>query len=320
MVDFVANIDSQLVAERLIELLKSLSSALRATPGLAAIVNPSLDTLSASIENIVSAAPATIPGETISVAELTSQFGKALGFATKILGPVFSALVFVFFAVLLSIQMTLSAGEVRSWYADLIPPRSSQEFSWLTQNIRQVWTGFLRGQMLLMLVIGTVTWLGGMILGLPQALLLGIIAGVMELIPSIGPILAAIPAVLLALLFGSNTLALNNVVFALLVIGFYVIVQLTENQFLVPRIMGEAVDLPPLIVLIGAIAGAGAFGILGALLATPFIATGNLIFRYVYRKVMEDYFVPPPVEEKPGFLGSVKGFLTRFRRPAVRQK
>lgn len=94
-----------------------------------------------------------------------------------------------------------------------------------------------------------------------------------------------------ALLFGSTHFAINHIVFAVIVIVFYGLVQLLENQFLVPRIMGDAVDLPPGVVLIGIIAGAGAFGILGALLATPLIATGNLVFRYVYRKIIE---APPP--------------------------
>jgi predicted PurR-regulated permease PerM len=63
--------------------------------------------------------------------------------------------------------------------------------------------------------------------------------------------------------------------------------------------MGNAVDLPPLIVLIGVIAGAEAFGIMGALLATPMIATGKLIFRYIYGKIMVDALVAPSVGSKP---------------------
>ena len=118
----------------------------------------------------------------------------------------------------------------------------------------------------------------------------------MELIPNVGPVLAAVPAVLIALLFGSTHLAVSHLIFALVVIGFYTLVQMLENQFLVPKIMGDAVDLPPLIVLIGVIAGAGAFGIMGALLATPIIATGKLIFRYIYGKIMENALVAPPVE------------------------
>ena len=104
------------------------------------------------------------------------------------------------------------------------------------------WTGFLRGQMQLMLIVGLLTWIGGFILGLPQAFFLGVIAGFMELIPNVGPVLAAVPAVLIALLFGSTHLAFSHLTFALVVIGFYTLVQMLENQFLVPKIMGDAVD------------------------------------------------------------------------------
>jgi predicted PurR-regulated permease PerM len=284
-VNFVTDIDSLQVAEQLRKILQSISTVLQTSPGLAAALQPTLDALMVNINNFTSATQPAASSTVISVADLTSQFGKALGFMTKILGPTFSALASLFFTFLISLQMTLTAAEVKNWYADLIPPGFNQEYRWIIDNIRQIWTGFLRGQMLLMLIIGTVIWLGGLILGLPHALLLGIVAGVMELIPNVGPTLAAVPAVLLALLFGSTTLEINSLVFALLVVGFYVVVQLLENQFLVPRIMGDAVDLPPLIVLIGTIAGASAFGILGALLATPFIATGNLVFRFVYHNV-----------------------------------
>jgi predicted PurR-regulated permease PerM len=211
--------------------------------------------------------------------------------------------------------MTLTADEMNSWYADLIPPGYGPELTGLISRIRRSWTGFLRGQIFLMFVIGTITWLGGSILGLPQALLLGVIAGLLELIPSVGPVLAAIPAVLMALLFGSTHFDINHLVFALIVVAFYALVQLLENQILVPRIMGDAVDLPPLVVLIGTIAGASAFGILGALLATPVVATGNLVFRYVYQKIIEAPPAPPPPEEKPGILESVRGFFSRLRKP-----
>jgi hypothetical protein len=81
--------------------------------------------------------------------------------------------------------------------------------------------------------------------------------------------------------------------------------------------MGDAVDLPPLVVLIGTIAGAGAFGIMGALLATPVIATGNLVFRYIYRKIIEDQPVEPPIEEKHGFMDSIRSLISRVRLPGA---
>jgi len=319
-VNFVLNIDTKLMAAQINQIGESISTALQAMPGLAAILKPFLDSVTTILNNLASPTQPGASGITLSAAELTSQFGKALGIAAGVLGPTFSALASIVFTFLMSLQMTLTADEMKNWYADLIPPSFGPELSALMMNIQRIWIGFLRGQMSLMVIIGLFTWLGATILGLPQALLLGVIAGVLELIPNVGPTLAAIPAVILALFFGSTHLLINNLVFALLVVGFYVLVQLVENQLIVPKLMGDAVDLPPLVVLIGTIAGAGAFGILGALLATPVIATGNLVFRYVYRKILEDQPEPPPVEEKPGLLDSIRGYLSRLRLPSLRGK
>ncbi len=314
--EFVANFDFRLTVEKLSEVIQSTSASLQAYPGLGAILVPLLNSIDTILRNLLSTAQPGDPAVNLTLDELTSRFGQALGFVAGFLGPTISVLASIFFTFLLSLQITLTAGEVKNWYADLIPPSIGPELSQLIQQVRRAWTGFLRGQMLLMLVIGTITWLGGIALGLPQPLLLGVLAGLMELIPNIGPILAAIPAVLLALIFGSAHFALNNIIFALLVVGFYVLVQLLENQFLVPRIMGDAVDLPTLVVLIGTIAGAGAFGILGALLATPVIATGNLVFRYIYHKIQENPPAEAPPEDRPGLLEGFRSFLSRLRRPA----
>ena len=123
-----------------------------------------------------------------------------------------------------------------------------------------------------MVVVGVIVWIGNLILGTPQALFLGVVAGLLEVIPSLGPILATIPAVILALLFGSAHLPVENWAFALIVIAFYILVQVIENQLLVPYILGDAVDLPPLIVIIGVVIGGSAFGLLGVFLATPVIS------------------------------------------------
>jgi predicted PurR-regulated permease PerM len=318
--NFVTQIDTQLVARQLSEVIQSISSTLQASPGLSALLQPTLDSLSIRLESFASESQVGVSGLNLSVADLTSGFGKAMGTVADILGPTFSVLVSLLFTLLMSLQMSLTADAFTNWYADLIPTDYSPELNGLLTNIRQTWTGFLRGQMMLMLFIGIVIWLGATILGLPQAILLGVIAGVMELIPNVGPTLAAIPAVLLALLFGSANFEINHLVFAFIVVAFYVLVQLMENQLIVPKIMGEAVNLPTLVVLIGTIAGAGAFGILGALLATPAIATGNLVFRYIYGKIMEKPPLPPPVEEKPGILARMKGFLAGLQNQFKREK
>ena len=238
-----------------------------------------------------------------------------MGALVNILSPVVTLVVSAFFTLLMAFQMSLAANQISGWYPDLIPPAYKGEYSALLDKITGTWINFLRGQLTLMLLIGVVVWLGGALLGVPFSLLMGVIAGLLEIIPSIGPTLAAIPAVLLALILGSTYLSIDNLAFALIVVGFYVVVQLIENQFIVPHLMGEAVDLPPLIVLIGALAGATAFGILGALLATPVIATGNLVFQYIYRKILEPPPLPPEPEEKPNIWERVRGIAGRIKLP-----
>jgi len=297
--NFALKIDPNLIIQRLINFVQSVSTQLQAHQWLAGILNPAIDSLLTALNYSASSAQTPAPVMQMSVADLSSRLGRALGAVAGFLGPTFSGLASVLFTLLMALQMTLAAGEFKNWFSGLIPPGHGPELHLLFADIHMTWTGFLRGQMQLMLAVGLFTWIGGIILGLPQAFFLGVIAGFMELIPNVGPVLAAVPAVLVALLFGSTHLAFSHLTFALIVIAFYTLVQMLENQFLVPKIMGGAVDLPPLIVLIGVIAGADAFGIMGALLATPMIATGRLLFRYIYGKIMEDTLAAMPEGSKP---------------------
>jgi predicted PurR-regulated permease PerM len=157
----------------------------------------------------------------------------------------------------------------------------------LIARIERMWNAFLQGELRLMLVIGVITTIGLTALGMPGALYLGIIAGLLEIIPTIGPIIAAVPAVIVALVQGSAYLPIGNLAFAGLIILFYILVQQVENNLIVPRVLGDAVDLPPLVVMTGAVIGASVGGILGVMLATPVIATGREILGYLYRKLLD---------------------------------
>jgi predicted PurR-regulated permease PerM len=109
----------------------------------------------------------------------------------------------------------------------------------------------------------------------------------LEIIPNIGPTIAAIPAVLIAYFQGSTYLPLSNGWFALLVIGLYVVIQQLENNILVPRIIGRSLNLHPLVVIIGAIAGASLAGVLGMFLAAPILASLRTLGNYVNCKLLD---------------------------------
>ncbi len=188
---------------------------------------------------------------------------------------------------------------------NLAPPGYRDDFVLLRQQITGVWDAFLRGQLLLggaMIVITTVVCTA---VGLPYAAVMGLIAGVMEFVPNIGPIVALIPAALMALFQGSNFLPLSNFWFMVLVIGLYIVIQQVEGNLLVPRILGRSLNLHPLVVLIGIVGGGSLAGILGMLLAAPMLATLRVVGRYVFCRLYDrDPFAEPEEEEigpaKPG--------------------
>jgi hypothetical protein len=94
---------------------------------------------------------------------------------------------------------------------------------------------------------------------------------------------------------GSDYLPISHLAFAGLIILFYILVQQVENNLIVPRVLGDAVELPPLVVMTGAVIGAYVGGILGVMLATPIIATGREILGYLYRKLLDQE--PFPIKE-----------------------
>lgn len=166
----------------------------------------------------------------------------------------------------------------------------------LMRAFLRIWDAYLRGQVILGLVIGVAVSLSLGALGVQNALGLGILSGVLEFLPVIGPLIGTAAAVLVALFQPSNYLGLDPVYFALVVLGVMVLIQQIENNLLVPRIVGEALDLHPLVVMIAVIMGASLAGILGAILAAPVVASIKLFGVYAWRKMLD---LPPFPEPEP---------------------
>lgn len=153
-------------------------------------------------------------------------------------------------------------------------PRSAREpvgefFSRSGRSLRR----WLLARLVAMLLIGGITYVGLLIIGVPSALALGIIAGFLEFVPFAGPILSAVPALLLALTIDFNTF--------LLTLGLYVLVQQIEGNLLTPLLLDHAVDLPPALTLFALFLFGALFGVVGVLLAGPltvvaFIAVKSL--------------------------------------------
>jgi len=166
----------------------------------------------------------------------------------------------------------------------------------LLRRIVRLWMLYIKGQLLMSLIIGLLTFLVGLAIGLPYAFFLGLLAGVLETVPNIGSLIALVPAVVVALWQGSRFIHVQNWAFALIVVGAYLVVQQVGELVIHPRIMGKRLDLPAIVVLLVVILGAAVGNIVGAYLAVPLVVTVREIARYVIRKVKK---LPPFPDETP---------------------
>jgi len=157
-------------------------------------------------------------------------------------------------------------------------PRSAETPS-LWRRILYLWVAYLKGQLLVALLIGLLTWVVSAGIGLEGAAVMGALAGVFEGIPGLGPLVAMVPAVAMALWKGSSVIPVSNWAFTLIVIGAYAAVQQIGNLVIQPRVLSERLQLPPLLVLVAVIAGASVDGVAGAYLAVPLLATLREILR-----------------------------------------
>lgn len=205
--------------------------------------------------------------------------------------------VFVFFV---SFYLMRDWHRVTNYLHTMVPPAYRHDYEQITIRIGRIWQSFFRGQVMLSAVVGLAVTVAMAVEGVSNALVLGLLAGLLESIPNVGPVIAAVPAVILALLQGSSWIPLGNFWFAVVVAGTYIVIQQIENNYLVPRIIGGSVNLHPLVVLIGAIAGARLAGVLGIFLAAPVLATLRLFLGYIYAKLLdvEPFPVPPVVQEE----------------------
>jgi predicted PurR-regulated permease PerM len=160
-------------------------------------------------------------------------------------------------------------------------------------------------------LVFTIAWT---ILGIPGALVLGILAGFFTIIPDVGPFLAVVLAAAVALLEGSNWIPLTHIVVVLIVIVVYLVLIGLKNFWLRPFIMGRSVHLPEALVFIFIIMATFLWGILGALLVIPVAASLAVIFDYLRRRVLGMTPFPDPVPETKHEIPAARPRPRLFRR------
>jgi len=168
---------------------------------------------------------------------------------------------------------------VREGFYALVPEVARDDVRCILAVIDQVLSAYVRGQVFLCFLVGCMSIIVLLIFGIREALLLGTLAGILEVVPYIGPVLGAVIPVVIAL--GDSPLR------AVWVAVAFVAIQQVENIFLVPRISGHAVRFHPAAVMVIVVIGSEIAGIWGLLLAIPLTATVRDIFRYLYLRTTE---------------------------------
>jgi predicted PurR-regulated permease PerM len=225
-------------------------------------------------------------------------FGQTIRFAIEAI----SSLVWVVFILVISFYLLKDSTALHKWMEETVPPTYRDDFVRLRSEINQIWSAFFRGQLLLALTVATIFSVVGFLIGFPFALAMGMLAGLLEFLPSIGHGIWLATASLLALFAGSTWIPVPNWVFTLIIIGIHLFYQQFDLNYLIPRIIGRRVHLPPLVVILGIVTGALLAGVLGIVLAAPTIASARVLGRYVYAYLFDqDPFqatitpaLPPP--------------------------
>lgn len=210
-----------------------------------------------TLREAVARAPGTGGGEAV---------GTVLGAVVGVVGGIFGLITIL----ILTFYVLVEADSLRNTMLRLFPARDRARVAAASRDITVKVSAWVTGQLLLGAIIGASSAIGLWLLGIPFFYVLALISGVGELIPVVGPILSAIPAIAVA-----STVSLNKV---LLVIVFFIVQQQFENHVLVPKVMQRQVGVSPVTVIVALLIGGKLLGIVGAILAVPTAAILQVVF------------------------------------------
>jgi predicted PurR-regulated permease PerM len=166
----------------------------------------------------------------------------------------------------------------------VFPERVRADLVAIARLVDDVLSAYIRGQFLLMLFVGGMAMIACFIIGVPFAVVLGLIAGLLEVLPYVGPILGAIPATLVALLASPSK--------ALWLVIAFIAIQQVENLVLVPRVAGKSVKLHPALVMVVLVIGNELGGFVGMIMAVPAAAIIRDLFKYLYLRLLDEPLSP----------------------------
>jgi len=239
------------------------------------------DTLPSAIENArQQLSQSTIGQKILEKAQSANSSKKAEALIKTFFSSTFGVLGDVYVVLFLGIFFTVSPKIYVNGFIKLIPPKAKPKAKDVVNNLGRSLTKWLKGKIFAMLIVFVLTAIGLVIIGMPMWLVLALIAGLLNFIPNFGPLIAMIPAVLVAFMQGSTT--------ALVVAGLYILVQVLESNFITPQIQKKLINIPPALIIIAQLIMGVLTGGWGLVLATPLMLIVMVLVQELYLKRQEE--------------------------------
>jgi predicted PurR-regulated permease PerM len=245
---------------------------------------------------------------------LQPVLGQASGLVRSLATVALESVARVAFVLAVAYFMTLDFSRIQSTWHSFSIPGYEYDLRRLRRALAQIWDSFLRGQLIIVLVSGVLTSILMAGLGVRFSIGLGVIAGVAKFVPIVGPVAAGALAAVVALFQAVNWLGLSPAAHATLVVITLIVLNQAIDYILLPRIMGNSLNLHPVVILVGAIIGASLAGVIGLLLSAPSVASLVLLARYAFRKMVDLSPWEPAIDAVPEVRASPFDWLMRWRR------
>ena len=215
------------------------------------------------------------------VIQSETRFNQLFRLGQQFLKGILSAITTFILVLMISAFLLVDSGRIVRWFRNLVPPVYFQDFDNVVVLIDKGLNGAIRGQFFICIINGILTYVGLHIIGVKYPLLLGLLAGVMSLIPIFGSIISSIPIVIVALVSGDHGVDLIR---GVLILTWIIGIHLLEANVLNPKIMGSAAKIHPVLVVFAVVAGEQTYGAVGALLGVPLFSAVQAVFLYLRRK------------------------------------
>jgi predicted PurR-regulated permease PerM len=220
------------------------------------------------------------------LAGLQSELGNVFKAGQQFIAGLVRSIFLFFLVLMIAAFILLDINKIHRFVRGLVPGVYRTDYDVIVAGIDSGLAGVIRGQLIICLVNGVLTYIGLMIFSVKYSLILAVVAAVLSLIPIFGSILSTIPIVLAALVSGEQGL---DVMRAIIMVGWIVGIHFLEANFLNPKIIGSAAKIHPVLVIFSLILGEHSFGLVGALLAVPILSIVQVLFLFFRNKAWKQF-------------------------------